>query len=477
MRGAIAAGHPVTAQVGADVLRGGGNAVDAAVAACFASWIAESPLTGPGGGGFMLVHRARDRSTRLLDFFVAVPGGGADPAAMESLDIDFSSGAVVPYFIGAASAAVPGVPLGLETAWRQFGSRPWAELVEPSIALARDGVELIPAQATLHTLLDPILRFRPEGRAIYSIGADDRVRIPQLADTLRHIADHGASSLYTGELAALLADAATSISHADLAGYRVIRRRPVSGTIRGYEFQSNPPPSSGGVLIAYGLRLVDAWGRYDARAIVDALRHQADARGRSFLSELYRGGLARKLMAAVDAPSMTTHISVVDERRNAVSVSCSTGSGSGVFVPGTGIHLNNMLGEIDLAGRQKPGQRLTSMMAPSICFERGEPRLVIGSAGSARLRGAIFQIVINVLANGMDVREAVEAPRVHWESGDDIVHAEGGFDTSELDDVFEITRWTRRDLYFGGANAVEARDGELAAHGDPRRGGAAVVVT
>jgi gamma-glutamyltranspeptidase/glutathione hydrolase len=222
---------------------------------------------------------------------------------------------------------------------------------------------------------------------------------------------------------------------------------------------------------------VDAWGRYDARAIVDALRHQADARGRSFLSELYRGGLARKLMAAVDAPSMTTHISVVDERRNAVSVSCSTGSGSGVFVPGTGIHLNNMLGEIDLAGRQKPGQRLTSMMAPSICFERGEPRLVIGSAGSARLRGAIFQIVINVLANGMDVHEAVETPRIHWESGDDIVHAEGGFDTSELDDVFEITRWTRRDLYFGGANAVEARDGELAAHGDPRRGGAAVVVT
>src|SRR5207247_4118510 len=123
-------------------LRAGGNAVDAAVAACFASWIAESPLTGPGGGGFMVVHRARDRSTRVFDFFVSVPGGGADPAAMESLDIDFSGGAVVPYLIGAASAGVPGVPLGLETAWRQFGSRPWAELVAPAIELARAGVAL-----------------------------------------------------------------------------------------------------------------------------------------------------------------------------------------------------------------------------------------------------------------------------------------------------------------------------------------------
>jgi gamma-glutamyltranspeptidase/glutathione hydrolase len=474
MRGAIAAGHPVTAGVGAEVLRAGGNAVDAAVAACFASWIAESPLTGPGGGGFMLVHRARDRSTRVFDFFVSVPGGGADPAAMESLDIDFSSGAVVPYLIGPASAGVPGVPLGLEAAWRRFGSKPWPELIEPAISLAREGVELTPTQGALHTLLDAILRFRPEGQAIYTAEIGERIRIPELADTLQLIADRGASVLYTGELAHAVAEAATNLSPADLAGYRVIRRRPVTGTFRGTEFQSNPPPSSGGVLIAYGLRLIDAWGRHDAVAVVDALRKQAAARGNSFLSELYRGGLARRLMGAVDAPSMTTHISVVDERRNAVSVSCSTGSGSGVFVPGTGIHLNNMLGEVDLAGRHRPGQRLTSMMAPSICFDRGEPRLVVGSAGSARLRGAIFQIVVNVLANGMTVHEAVEAPRLHWEDG--IVHAEGGAAADELEERYEVTRWTRRDLYFGGANAVEVRDGELAAHGDPRRGGAGIVV-
>jgi gamma-glutamyltranspeptidase/glutathione hydrolase len=201
------------------------------------------------------------------------------------------------------------------------------------------------------------------------------------------------------------------------------------------------------------------------------MRAQDAVRDKLFASQLYRGGLARRL---VDAPSMTTHISVVDAEGNAASLSCSLGSGSGVVIPGTGIFLNNMLGELDLAGVQRPGTRLTSMMAPSICFERGEPRLVVGSAGSARLRGAIFQIVVNVLANGMTVDEAVEAPRLHWDDG--IVHAEGGADVDGLEERYDVTRWTRRDLFFGGANAVEVRDGELAAHGDPRRGGAGIVV-
>jgi gamma-glutamyltranspeptidase/glutathione hydrolase len=475
MRGAIAAGHAVTAEVGAEVLRRGGNAVDAAVAACFASWVTESPLTGAGGGGFILIHRARDRSTRLLDFFVTVPGGGADPAAMESIAVDFSGETATPYLIGAASAAVPGAPLGLEAAWRQFGSRPWQELVEPSIALAVDGVEVTPPQDYLHRILEPILCATAEGAALYNVRLGERFRIPAFAETLRQIAERGAAAMYTGELGEAMVATAPQISLDDLRGYRVIRRRPVSSPFRGFEFRSNPPPSSGGVLIAYGLRLLDAWGRFDGASILEAMREQAAARNASFLTDLYRGGLARRLIASVDAPSMTTHISVVDEQRNAVSLSCSTGAGSGAFVPGTGIHLNNMLGEGDLAGLHKPGERLTSMMAPSICFERGEPRLVVGSAGSARLRGAILQVVVNVLARGMSVHDAVEAPRLHWDEG--VVQAEGGFDTAELDGRFaDVARWKRRNLYFGGANAVEVRDGVLAGHGDPRRGGAAVVV-
>jgi len=478
MRGAIAAGHPVTAEVGARVLRDGGNAIDAAVAACFASWVAESPLTGAGGGGFMLIHRAGDRTTRLLDFFVAVPGGGVDPAAMDALDIDFSSGAVVPYHIGPASVAVPGVPLGLETAWRQFGSRPWAELIEPAIALAREGVEVTPTQAYLHELLSGILLSRPEGRAIYSVKVGERIRIPQLADTLQVLADEGAAALYTGDLARALCETAPHVSPDDLAGYRVIRRRPVSAGFRGFELRSNPPPSSGGILIAYGLRLLERWNRSDPRAIVDAMREQAAAREGAFLRALYRGGLARRLIGP-DAPTMTTHISTVDARGDAVAVSCSTGSGSGVFIPGTGIQLNNMLGEVDLAGLHKPGQRLTSMMAPTICLADGRPRLVVGSAGSARLRGAIFQIVVRVLARAEGVRDAVDAPRLHWDEG--IVHAEGGWPAEDIDSFegagFPVTRWPRKDLFFGGAQAVELlEDGTLAAAGDPRRGGAGIVV-
>ena len=201
------------------------------------------------------------------------------------------------------------------------------------------------------------------------------------------------------------------------------------------------------------------------------MREQNAVRDKLFASQLYRGGLVRRL---VDAPSMTTHISVVDAEGNAASLSCSLGSGSGVVVPGTGISLNNMLGELDLAGVQRPGTRLTSMMAPSICFEDGRTRLVVGSAGSARLRGAILQVVVNVLERGMSVRDAVDAPRVHVD--DDVCTPRPAVDVSGID-AERLTQWKSRNLFFGGANAVEVLpDGTLAAAGDVRRGGGAVVV-
>jgi gamma-glutamyltranspeptidase/glutathione hydrolase len=222
------------------------------------------------------------------------------------------------------------------------------------------------------------------------------------------------------------------------------------------------------VLIAYGLQLLDAHDEIRTRDIVQVMQQQDEVRDSRFFSQLHRGGLARRL---IDAPSMTTHISVVDESGNAAALSCSLGSGSGVVIPETGVHLNNMLGEPDLVGVHKSGERLTSMMAPSICFADGRPRLVLGSAGSARLRGAILQVVANVLARGLGVGDAVERPRVHWDDG--VVQAEGGADADGLD----VRQWEGRNLYFGGVNAVEVRaDGSLAAAGDPRRGGAAVVV-
>jgi gamma-glutamyltranspeptidase/glutathione hydrolase len=225
---------------------------------------------------------------------------------------------------------------------------------------------------------------------------------------------------------------------------------------RGHEFRTNPPPSSGGALIALGLRTLGE-AEPDAEAIVAAMEAQEAARGAGLLSG-------------------TTHISVVDARGDAASLSASLGSGSGVVVPDTGIHLNNMLGEPDLAGTAKPGERLTSMMAPSVVLRDGRPRLVVGSAGSARLRGAILQVVANVIGTGMGVEAAVDAPRLHAEDG--VVYCEDAVVADRLEARGrEVVRFKRQNLFFGGVSAVEVlADGSLAAAGDPRRGGAGVVV-
>ena len=522
MKGAIAAGHPLTAAAGARVLEEGGNAVDACLAAGFVSWVAESPLTGPGGGGFLLVHRARDGRARLLDFFVSVPGAGLGPGAvadMETIDVDFDSSTTQAFGIGEASVAVPGVVAGLETAHRMYGRMPWAALFEPAIALAREGVVVTREQAYLHAILDIILRHTDGGRAIYGAGgerlvAGDRLFMTDLGATLEVLAEEGARAVYDGSLTDAIADCVRAgggpLTREDFARYRVIWRRPVDVDVLGHRFVSNPPPSTGGVLIAYGLLLLDRAGLGGRRGSADAIARlvgvmgeQAVARGPGFARQLHGGGLPRYLydpdrIAAASArltaappppavpdplePSRTTHISVVDADGNAASLTVSTGSGSGVIVPGTGIHLNNMLGEhhLNLARRpRQPGGRLTSMMAPAIVTRAAPPRLVVGSAGSARLRGAILQIVVNAIGHDLPVDEAITAPRVHLDEAH--VHCEGGSDPAELDELerrgYDVVRWRRRNLYFGGAAAVEVRpDGTVAAAGDPRRGGHGIVV-
>jgi gamma-glutamyltranspeptidase/glutathione hydrolase len=476
MRGAIAAGHPLTAEAGARVLREGGNAVDACIAAAFTSWVCESPLTGPGGGGFMLVHDARDGKTRLLDFFVSVPGAAHEVGELLELAVDFDGDTQQHFRTGAAAAAVPGTALGLEEAHRRWGSVPWSELAAPAARLAREGVELTPSAGYLHRILDGLLRHSPEGDAMYggrALAAGDRFAVPELGETLERIGAEGADALYGGELARRTVEhvqrGGGTLSLDDLAGYRVVRRRPLAVEYRGHEFRSNPPPSAGGLLVALGLRaLGDAEPTPEAIAV--AMEAQEQARGGSFVRALHRGGVTKRVLSG------TTHISVVDAAGSAASLSASLGSGSGIVVPGTGIHLNNMLGEADLVTGARPGERLTSMMAPSIMLRDGEPRLVIGSAGSARLRGAILQVVANVVARGMSVAEAVDAPRIHVEEA--VVHCED----AAVADRFEsagrtVVRFRRQNLYFGGVSAVEVQPGgEVAAAGDPRRGGAGVMV-
>lgn len=515
MKGAVAAGHPLTAEAGAEVLEQGGNAVDACIAAAFVSWVAESLLTGPGAGGFMLVHRARDCSTRVLDHFVTVPGlglNGDGVAEMASVDVVFTPESSQTFRIGAASCAVPGAVAGLGEAHRRYATLPWRVLLEPAIRHARQGIVINTPQAYLHEILVPILGHTEACRAIYmpegcALEAGERLVMSDLADTLELLAERGAEEFYRGELGRLISahlrELGAAFTDEDLAEYRVIQRRPVRAPFLGHEVESNPPPSAGGLLIGLAVRLLDRTGvagppgSAEAMAqLIEVMRAQEAARDRSFTSRLYRGGLARRLFeeGAVAAAATrlstlppeiargTTHISVVDARGNAASLTASTGADSGVVVPGTGIQLNNMLGEFDVAstGRvPRAGSRFTSGMAPSVVLLDGRPRLVVGSAGSLRLRGAILQIMVNVVGHGLGVEEAIDRPRVHFD--DPYVQIEGGNDAAELDRLaewgYDLVRWRERNLYFGGAAGVELRaDGTLAAAGDPRRGGHGVVV-
>ena len=457
MRGALAAGHPLTAQAGADVLFAGGNAVDACIAAAGVSWVCESPLTGPGGGGFLLVHNGREARTRLLDFFVAVPERTHVPEELVGIVVDYGDSQQI-FYTGPMSVAVPGAALGLWEAHRRWGSVPWAELLAPAARLAREGVVLNEVQAYLHRILDPLLRYSPEGDALYGPGRalleGERFADPELADTLEQVAAEGAGCLYRGELAERIA-AHVPITLADLTRYEVIEREPFATSYRGDELRTNPPPSSGGRRLAVG---VEALGDADPTppAIVRAMEAQDAMRTQAV------GG--------------TTHISAVDDNGDAASLSCSMGSSGGIVVPGTGIQLNNMLGETHLMGEMRPRARLTSMMAPSLLLREGRPRLVVGSAGSSRLAGAVLQVVVNVAARGLGVEEAVDAPRIHFEQG--VTHCEDPAVADELEAAgYPVVRWRARNLFFGGVSAVEIRDdGSLAGAGDPRRDGAAVVV-
>jgi gamma-glutamyltranspeptidase/glutathione hydrolase len=458
MRGALAAGHPLTAEAGANVLRAGGNAVDACIAAAAVSWICESPLTGLGGGGFLLVHLADEPRPHLLDFFVAVPQRPAPAEELSELVVDFGDSQQI-FYTGSASVAVPGTGLGLFAAHARWASMPWAELLAPAARLARDGVVLDAPQAYLHKILDPLLRHSPEGDSLYgpgrALGVGERFTMPELADTLDRVAVQGPECLYHGEFAERIA-AHVPITVDDLARYEVIEREPLEVRYRGGVLRTNPAPSKGGRLVAVGL---EALGEAEPAPLAVA-----------------RAMGAQEAAQRADETGGTTHISVVDDNGNAASLSCSLGSSSGIVVPGTGIHLNNMLGESHLTGEECPGERLTSLMAPSMLEEDGRPRLVLGSAGSRRLHGAVFQVVANVAGRGLGVKEAVEAPRMHVEAG--IVHCEDPAAADEVEAAgFPVVRWRARNLFFGGVSAVEIRgDGSLAAAGDPRRGGAAVVV-
>ncbi|HEY2631385.1 MAG TPA: gamma-glutamyltransferase [Solirubrobacteraceae bacterium] len=483
VKGVVAAGHPLTAQAGAKVLREGGNAVDAAVAAMLTSFVAEPLLTGLGAGGYMMVAGGGEEPV-LLDFFVEAPARAADGTAAELEAVDVSFGdAVQVFYIGPASCGVYGAPAGVCEAVTRWGSIPLPELVAPAAKLAREGVEISGEQAYIVEILGDLLKSTPECAALWApegrvLREGEVLRNPDLSEALIRLGGEGAAPFYSGDIAhavcSWLGERGGSVTRQALAGYRAIERTPLAMKYRDRQVLTNPPPSAGGTLLAYSLGLLDAQPSPPTlEAVITAMEAAQGERTPEFVRGLSEEGFLESFLSS--RLGSTTHISVLDGHGRACSVTCTNGEGSGVVVPGTGIHLNNVMGEEDLSPHgfhtHPPGRRMPSMMAPSVVTHHGDVELVLGSAGSNRIRSALLQTIVGVVDHGLPAQDAVNAPRAHFEEG--IVYHEPGIQPADVRER-EIVRFHGLNLFFGGVQAVQRRGDGLLGAGDPRRGGVAV---
>jgi gamma-glutamyltranspeptidase/glutathione hydrolase len=450
---AVAAGHPATAATGLEVLQSGGSAVDAAVAACLASCVAETVMTGLLGGGFAIVYDAPSGRIANLDFFVAVPSGRG--GAMEELAVPFGE-ELVHYAVGAASCAVAGVPAGLGELWRRHGRLPWADLCGPAARLAREGVPMPPAHVACLAMLEPVMTMR-EGARMYAphgrlLEVDQLLEQPGLVTALGLLADEGPESVYTGSIAetllALLEERGGVVERADLESYRARWSTPVEVKLAGHRFLTRGGLSGVPQTLARLPRLAQLAPEARVLALLDALE----------------GG---------GPDGHTTNLVAVDAEGSACVLTTSLGLGSGDWLPGLDLHLNSMLGEVDLVrGPLEPGVRMESMMAPSLAFDRDGLALAIGAAGGTRLRTAPVGVAAGILDEGLEPHAAVERPRFH--PAGNVVNAEPGVDEAALAELEArgraVRRWEARHHYFGGVSAV----GRAGAAADPRRSGSAV---
>jgi gamma-glutamyltranspeptidase/glutathione hydrolase len=526
MPGVIAAGSQETVNAGAAILRQGGNAVDAAVAAAFASFIAEIGVVHLGGSGIAQLYDPRQGKGVVYDFFSDTPGLGFEPGPIPldfgQVTVDFGV-TTQDFHLGRGSVAVPGNIKGLCQMAADYGRLPLANLLAPAIRLAQEGTAIEPFQADTCALLAPLYTHTESMRAVFRknehiIRPGERLFIPNLAETLKEIARHGADFAYSGTLAkALVADQAEHggmLTASDLAAYAVPRLEPIRLRYRAFEILLPPPSSTGGVLTAFSLRLLSSFPlRELPHASADHLRLLAEVMGATtrartaweswrvalpaadaidrFMAPAFVGRYVEEVRSAVaerrpfetlreaPGPANTSHLSVIDGQGLAVSLTTTAGESAGYIVPGTGYIPNNIMGEEDLhpAGfhSQPPGVRIPTMMTPVVVLRDGKIRLVVGSGGSTRIRSAVLQVLSNLLDFGMSLDDAVNTARVHYEGG--ILQCEHGYSersATELEEMgYVVNRWPARSIYFGGAHSVSrTQDGRLVAAGDSRRGGA-----
>jgi gamma-glutamyltranspeptidase/glutathione hydrolase len=507
MSGIVTAGSPATAAAGAEMLEIGGNAVDAAVAAVFAAAAGEPTLTSLAGGGVMTFRDADSGSVTAVDFFSNVPGVGADAdAERDFFAVDLNFGPTTQEFqIGRASAAVPGAFVGICEVHERWGRLPLSEVVRPTVSGLRAGVSTTDFGAEAARLLEPILAQTEVGRSLFwahghLIRAGDVFTNPALAGTLEEVAAIGWRPYYEnvlcpGMLAQFGPSAGGLLTAQDLAGYSVKYAPAMQFGYRGSTLSTPPPPAAGGELIRLMLgvletlpsqALVDGWARALANAmkVVDLSRRE-DTPGPGALA-FWREEFATMLgepLGQTDlvpgGPSSTTHISVIDGEGNAVGVTVSHGEGNGVFIGDTGIHMNNFMGEADLHPNGwfavTPGERLMTMMTPTVMEGPDGALTVLGSGGANRIRSAITQLVCRLLDRGDDPEFAVRAARLHFEHG--VLNAET-FDNPSASAALtplgaeELVLFPQLNMFFGGVHLARRRaDGTLEGAGDPRRSG------
>ena len=504
-RGAVAAGHEATVEAAAEILRAGGNAVDAAIAGVFASFVAEPVLTGLFGGG-VLTLQDPSGACHVLDFFARVPGlageGLGPELNFESVHVDFGP-TRQEFHVGRGAAAVPGTLLGMWEAHRRWGSLPMEQLTEPACGLARLGVPLSSQMAFIVSILRPILTYTSGIAELFTrdgelLSAGERFRNPVLADLLQRLAREGLGGGTHKALDAATVDAFGGghglITPKDLESSAPIHRQPLSAPFLDAQVFMPPPPLLGGAVVAFGLGVLrelssnGAGPHYTTLAMARAQAAMSMARReepKEFLTEANVRRMAEAARAALLKASptgSTTHISVVDDRGWAVSITHSNGEGCGVVVPGTGVMMNNFLGEEDINPlgfhRQAAGEPMLSMMCPTLVREP-DVLWALGSGGSNRIRSAILHVITNLLALGMTPKAAISAPRIHVEG--DLVNIEldgrGDSETRALDNAHaESVHFEEHNMFFGGVHLVGKRKDGFTGAGDLRRGGCCQVI-
>lgn len=499
-RVAVATTSQLAADAAQEVADGGGNAVDCALAAALLTINTEPGVCALGGSAFVTIWSA-DADPVTIDGNVAVPGKGLadDERKRGAVEVSIAYGGGITTLVGAGSVAVPGTLAALEKAWQSNGRATWHAILEPTIRACRHGFPLSAAcRYYLGYSGDSIFGRSEDGhRALHRddgslIDAGDTVRIPHLADSLQAIADDGARAFYEGDIAHAVADHCRAgegmLTLEDLTSYRAVTRAPLMTDIGDWRLATNPPPAVGGsMLTAMLLACADLdIGRWDAASLSRLIRSQQaclDFRQRHLDLADDVGAEAAKLVAMARNGSLlsrwtsasTVHTSVVDDSGNGCAVTASSGYGSGVMPPGTGLWLNNCLGEIELNRRGldagPPGERLPSNMAPSVARRAGAV-LAVGSPGADRITTALQQFLINYMQLGLPLSEAIAHPRVHVDTSGDVTQlmAEPGLDLPDGD--LPVTVFPEIVMYFGGVGAAVYDDNagfDVAA--DPRREG------